>query len=128
MFLHGSLVTVCYAVYAMTPETAHSGGRVINDWKAIAKAMATVMFVFFLALLLSSAKVIGMGVKSTIESIDQALLGVDIEIKHCALSLCKGYVAISRLKVCQPEFEKRWYRKPDGKMTHDDIYDEVTAE
>ena len=48
--------------------------------------------VFFVALLLSSAKVVGMAIKLAIESCDQAMLGVDITIQKCALNLFKGYV------------------------------------
>merc|ERR1719327_2140801 len=73
--LHGSVVTVCVAVFKMTPETVHSGDRFITSTKALFEGLAVTMVVFFIALLFSSAKVVGMAIKIAIESADQALLG-----------------------------------------------------
>merc|ERR1719480_369714 len=116
MFLHGGLITICTAVFVMTPETAHSGGRFIQGGKALFRALATVLVIFLLALLFSSAKVIGMAVKVAIESCDRIFLGVDITIKHAALGVCKGYVAIKDLVVHQPEDEIIYERKEDGTL------------
>merc|ERR1712190_422551 len=87
-------------------ETAHSGARIINSPKELFKGLLITLLILCIALLFSSAKVIGMAVKFAVESCDQALLGVDITIKSAALSLFKGYVSINQLKIHQPEFEK----------------------
>merc|ERR1712224_1148254 len=74
------------------------------------------LVIFSIALLFSSAKVVGMAIKFAIESADKELLGVDITIKKVALNLFKGYVHISRLRVHQPEEEIAWVREKDGKL------------
>jgi len=114
--LHGSIIAICVAVFVMTPETANSSGRFITNSKHLFEMVAGVLVVFCIALLLSSAKVIGMAIKMVIESADQELIGVDITIKKVALNIFKGYVHISRLKVHQPEDEIVYKRGPDGKM------------
>merc|ERR1719321_1015436 len=53
--LHGSVMMVCYSVYAMTPETAHSGNRMIESRKELFKALAGTLVLFSFALLFSSA-------------------------------------------------------------------------
>merc|ERR1740129_1963373 len=116
MFLHGGIFTICASVFLMTPETAHSGGRFIQGGRALARAIGGVGCVFLLAMLFSSAKVIGMAVKIAIESCDRIFLGVDITIKHAALGVCKGYVAIKDLVVHQPEDEIIYERKEDGTL------------
>jgi len=116
MFLHIGLVAICVAVFVMTPETAHSGGRFIEGGRALFKALAWVMFIFLLALMFSSAKVIGMAVKFAIESCDRIFLGVDITIKHAALGLCKGYVCIKDLVVHQPDQEIIYERDEKGAL------------
>jgi len=116
LFLHGGIFSICASVFLMTPETAHSGGRFMHGGKALFRAMGGVMGVFLLAMLFSSAKVIGMAVKIAIESCDRIFLGVDITIKHAALGVCKGYVAIKDLVVHQPEDEIIYERKEDGTL------------
>lgn len=116
LFLHGGIFTICASVFLMTPETAHSGGRFIQGGRALARAIGGVGCVFLLAMLFSSAKVIGMAVKIAIESCDRIFLGVDITIKHAALGVCKGYVAIKDLVVHQPEDEIIYERKEDGTL------------
>lgn len=116
LFLHGGVITICTAVFSMTPESAHSGGRFIQGGAALFQALATSLLVFFIALLFSSAKVVGMAIKLGIESTDKYLLGVDIKIDRAALSVCKAYVHIKNLVVKQPEEEITWERDADGKM------------
>mmetsp|Transcript_27515 Transcript_27515/g.42870 ORF Transcript_27515/g.42870 Transcript_27515/m.42870 type:complete len:949 (+) Transcript_27515:74-2920(+) len=103
MLLHSSVIGICVAVFVMTPETAHSGNRLFNSSKSLYKGLATTMVIFFLALLFSSAKVIGMAFKFAIEAVDSTFLGVDIEVKDVALNLFKGYVKIVDFVVKQPE-------------------------
>merc|ERR1719316_747972 len=114
--LHGSVITVCVSVYAMTPETAHSGGRFLNNTKSLFEGLAVTMLVFGISLLFSSSKVIGMAIKFAIEAADQELLGVDITVKKCALSLFKGYVHVQRLVVHQPEDEIVYAKNEEGKL------------
>jgi hypothetical protein len=116
MALHGSILMICAAVYLMTPETAHDGGRFLTSRRQFFQGLLALMCIFFVALLLSSAKVIGMAIKMAIESADQALLGVDITIQKCALNLFKGYVHVRKLKVHQPGDEIVYARAPDGKL------------
>jgi len=115
--LHGSVITICVAVFVMTPDSAHDGGRFIGSTKNLFQALAGTLVVFCIALLFSSAKVVGMAIKMAIEAADQELLGVDITVNKVALNLFKGYVQISKLKVHQPEFEVIYTKGEDGKLT-----------
>jgi len=116
--LHGSVVVVCISVYVMTPETANHSGRIIEDRKSIFKLLAVTLGIFFIALLFSSAKVIGTAIKLAIEACDDTLLGVQIEVKNVALDLWKGYVKIHDLVVMHPEDKIIWSRV-EGKMKAD---------
>jgi hypothetical protein len=115
--LHGSVITICVATFIMTPETAHSGHRLINGGWALGKGTIVFCFIFLVALLLSSAKVIGLAVKFAVESCDRPLLGVDIELKEAALSLFRGYVKINHLVVKQPDQEIIYKRETTGELT-----------
>jgi len=114
--LHGSVVMICISVFVMTPETAHEGGRFITSRTALFKGLFIMTCVFFVALLLSSAKVIGMAIKIAIESADRAFLGVDVTIEKCALNFFKGYVQINKLKVHQPTDEIIYKKNEKGKL------------
>lgn len=114
--LHGSVIAICMSVFVMTPETAHEGGRFLKDPKQFFQGLLIVAGVFFVALLLSSAKVVGMAIKIAIESVDQALLGVDITIKACSLNAFKGYVQVNDLVVHQPEDEIIYTTNDKGKL------------
>jgi hypothetical protein len=104
--LHGGVIAICVAIFVMTPETAHGEAlRRIQGAKAILELLALLCVIVLLALLLSSAKVVGMAVKMAIESVDRAFLGTDIEIQAAALNLCKGYVNVKEMTVKQPEEE-----------------------
>jgi hypothetical protein len=116
MILHASVITVCVAVYVMTPDTAHDGGRFIGSTKALFKMVAWTLVIFAIALLFSSAKVVGLAIKFAIESADKALLGVEIEIKKVALNAFKGYVHIQRLVVQQPKMEMIYEKDEKGKL------------
>jgi hypothetical protein len=114
--LHGSVITVCVSVYVMTPETAHNGNRLIQDRRSVYKMIAVSVGIFFVALLFSSAKVIGMAIKMAIEACDDTLLGVQITVKDVALNLFQGYVKIHDLVVHQPEDVIDWTRDKEGKL------------
>lgn len=117
MSLYGSVATICVAVYVMDHESCMDwrNNRFITSYKSLFEALIFTSFIFLLALLFSSAKVIGMAVKMAIEAVDQEFLGVDITIQNAALSVCKGYVKIEKMKIHQPEFEVKYERK-DGKL------------
>eukprot|EP00929_Paragymnodinium_shiwhaense_P002199 TRINITY_DN102409_c0_g1_i1.p1 TRINITY_DN102409_c0_g1~~TRINITY_DN102409_c0_g1_i1.p1 ORF type:complete len:1031 (+),score=216.42 TRINITY_DN102409_c0_g1_i1:63-3155(+) len=117
MFLHSSVVAICVAVFIMTPKTAHSGNRLLEGSEAMIQALVVTLVIFFIALLLSSAKVIGTAVKIAIESCDKVLLGVDITIDAVAISALRGYVYVRNFKVCQPEEEVIYTRQDNGKLT-----------
>jgi len=114
--LHASVLTICVAVFVMTPETANASGRLITNPKHLFKGLGIVLVVFCIALLFSSAKVIGMAIKMVIESADQELIGVDITIDKVALNLFKGYVHIKKLVVHNPVEELAYAKNDQGKL------------
>jgi len=115
--LHGSVITICFAIYSMTPETCMTDTkRIMTSGGSLAKALIGVLVAFFISLLLSSAKVVGTAVKVVLESCDKALLGVEITLGSAALSLFKGYVKIHDLVVHQPTEEMEWETSADGQL------------
>jgi hypothetical protein len=117
--LYGGLIMIGAAIFLMDEQSCMDwrNNRMINSYTELFEALFVVAIVFFIALMFSSAKVIGLAVKTAIETADQAFLGVDIEIHSAALNLCKGYIKVEKLKVCQPEFETIWARDEKGNMT-----------
>lgn len=102
--LHGGVIGVCFAVFAMTPETAvASSSEAKNVRRGILQALAVSLVVVGISMALSSAKVIGMGVKMAIESVDETLLGVQITVGKAMLDLCSGSVSISHIVVHNPK-------------------------
>merc|ERR1712100_922540 len=79
--------------------------------------LMTTCIIFFIALLFSSAKVIGMAIKGAIEACDEAMLGVQITVKQVALSLFKGYVKVVDLKIHQPTEEIEYTKDKTTKKT-----------
>merc|ERR1719386_610607 len=73
-----------------------------NVYKAYLIDLLIVLVIFFVACLLSSAKVIGLLIKWAIEEVDEALLGVQITVGKAALSLFRGYVFLQDLVVENP--------------------------
>jgi hypothetical protein len=117
--LHGSAAGVCMAVYTMTPETAHGGIRLLNSVTAMLRGIAILLVFLLISLLLSSAKVIGMAVKLAIESVDKKLIGVDVTISRCALSVLKGYVYVRDVVVHQPVFEIIYTKDANNKLVRE---------
>lgn len=101
--LHGGIIAICIAVLIMTPETAKPGVGAFADSRAVLRTIFVALLVVMISLLLSSAKVIGLGVKFAIESIDRSLLGVDIHVKAVSLGLFRGLVMVHGLKIDNPE-------------------------
>merc|ERR1712232_261172 len=83
------------------------------------------MVIFFISLLFSSAKVIGMAIKMAIESADEVILGVNIEIKNVALNLFQGYVKIHDFVLKQPEAKIDWTRDAQGKLQKNPVKTDV---
>merc|ERR1719198_1828750 len=125
--LHGSVIAICVAVFVMTPETAHSGRRFLDNPKAFVEGCIVTACIFFIALLFSSGKVVGMAIKLAIESCDKLLLGVDITINKVALNAFSGYVHIKHFILHQPEYKIKW-EKVDGKMTGTKVIPEELLE
>jgi len=117
MALHGSVIAVCLSVFLMTPENANDSGRFITSQKDLFKGLAITMIVFSLALLFSSAKVVGMAIKMAIESCGELFVGVHIGVDKVALNLFKGYVNVSKVKIYQPEMEIIYKKQKDGTLT-----------
>eukprot|EP00747_Dinoflagellata_sp_TGD_P110606 gnl/TRDRNA2_/TRDRNA2_171003_c0_seq1.p1 gnl/TRDRNA2_/TRDRNA2_171003_c0~~gnl/TRDRNA2_/TRDRNA2_171003_c0_seq1.p1 ORF type:complete len:348 (+),score=43.35 gnl/TRDRNA2_/TRDRNA2_171003_c0_seq1:47-1045(+) len=94
----------------MTPETANNNHHMLSGRLSLIKGIAIMLLVILLALLLSSAKVVGLAVKLAIESVDRKFLGVDITVGKAMLGICRGYVNIANLIVHNPD-TKEWASK-----------------
>lgn len=103
--LHGATLGICASILLITPETAQRGpparfAEHILQWSGLS------IVVLLVAMLLGSAKVIGLAVKFAIESVDDTLLGVQITVDAAALALCRGYVNVTGLIVHNPDEEE----------------------
>jgi hypothetical protein len=103
----------------MTPEsaieTARRGFYLWNTQTVIGVIIIS-LIVVLLAMIFSSAKVVGLAVKFAIESADRLVLGVDITMEHIALSTFKGYVKIRNLVIHQPDVNRIYEKTADGKL------------
>jgi len=102
MMLHGGVITVCAAVMVMTPEMCMQPGGGFDTGK-ILKFLALACGITLVALLLSSAKVVGLAVKFAIESCDDLVVGTQIIVQKAALSVLEGYVNVQGLKIENPK-------------------------
>jgi len=117
MALHGSVIAICVSVIVMTPETANSSGRFITGTKHLFEGLAITLLVFCVALLFSSAKVVGLAVKFVIESAElEELLGVKVTVKKVALNLFRGYIHVRKLQLHQPKEEIVYAKNEEGKL------------
>lgn len=101
--LHGAVFMICTSIFLITPETAAPHGPPSFNMESLMKMCAIAMVVILLAMLLGSAKVIGLAVKLAIESADESLLGVQITVGAAALQVCQGYVNVTDVVVNNPE-------------------------
>eukprot|EP00747_Dinoflagellata_sp_TGD_P045309 gnl/TRDRNA2_/TRDRNA2_143754_c2_seq1.p1 gnl/TRDRNA2_/TRDRNA2_143754_c2~~gnl/TRDRNA2_/TRDRNA2_143754_c2_seq1.p1 ORF type:complete len:574 (+),score=92.33 gnl/TRDRNA2_/TRDRNA2_143754_c2_seq1:218-1723(+) len=101
MALHLGVTMVSVAIFTMTPDSVKIPSRVFKASNSVL-ALGWTGIVFLIALMLSSAKVIGLAVKLGIESVPESLLGVKITVAKAALSICRGYVYIGGLVVHNP--------------------------
>merc|ERR1711862_663601 len=96
------VAVVGISMFMITPETARSDNRLFAWGTALIAAVFWFGLVILLAMVLSSAKVIGLAVKLVIESVDQKVLGTDITVGVSRLSICRGFVNIANLVVQNP--------------------------
>jgi len=102
--LYGGIAGICTAVLTMTPETAVSSKPDMHEFiVACISSAITFLLCLMAALILSSAKVVGLAVKLGIESVDRVFLGIDIDVQQAALNVCRGYVNVQGLIAHNPE-------------------------
>lgn len=102
--LHGGVVGICVAIFTMTPASCMAGRPDAGSMMlAAARSLAWAMVALLFALVLSSAKVVGLAVKFAIESLDTVMLGVQINVGKCVLNVSHGFVNINGLVVLNPD-------------------------
>jgi hypothetical protein len=101
--LHGGVLTICAAIYMMTPTSARGDHDAREDAVELMVFLAWLIAVVVIALLLSSAKVAGLAIKLGIESTGKVLLGAEITIARVALSVCTGNISLGNLVVRNPD-------------------------
>eukprot|EP00931_Biecheleriopsis_adriatica_P058853 TRINITY_DN35117_c0_g1_i1.p1 TRINITY_DN35117_c0_g1~~TRINITY_DN35117_c0_g1_i1.p1 ORF type:complete len:889 (-),score=194.68 TRINITY_DN35117_c0_g1_i1:91-2757(-) len=119
--LHGGVLVICVAVFTMTPETAHTDMTMPFSTKELLEWLCITLLITLVALLLSSAKVIGLAIKLAIESADKAILGTDVWVGRAALSVCDGYVNVAGLVVENPPSKDGHTWKSDCLMKVDKL-------
>jgi len=101
--LYGGIVAICISVFTMTPQTARPGISAFQNSREVFEMVFILILIFLIAMVLSSAKAVGLAIKFAIESVDKQFLGVDIHVGAAALSICRGLVMVSGLHVDNPE-------------------------
>jgi len=107
--LYGGVIGVCASVITMTPETAKESAHPddFEGYHETIRALRWWLLAVLVALILSSAKVVGLAVKLGIESVDRIFIGVDITVDQAALSICEGYVNVWGLVIDNPD-DRTW--------------------
>jgi len=85
--LVGGIILLCISAYRISPKSSNYQGSVGRSATSFIKMFVVVLSIFLGALLLSSAKVVGLAIKFGIESADRAILGVDIHVGNAVLSV-----------------------------------------
>jgi hypothetical protein len=106
--LHGGVLTICAAIYSMTPTSARGDHDAREEAVELMVLLAWIILVVVIALALSSAKVAGLAMKLGIESTGKILLGAEITIARVALSVCGGDISLGNLVVSNPESSEAW--------------------
>jgi len=114
--IFGGVAIVGISMFMITPETARSDNVLFSGVAGIIGFLFTFVAVLLVVMVLSSAKVIGLGVKMAIESADKALLGVDVDVGAARLDLCRGFVNLADIIVHNPEGYKTPYLMSVGKV------------
>eukprot|EP00929_Paragymnodinium_shiwhaense_P061727 TRINITY_DN30853_c0_g1_i1.p1 TRINITY_DN30853_c0_g1~~TRINITY_DN30853_c0_g1_i1.p1 ORF type:complete len:1022 (-),score=155.48 TRINITY_DN30853_c0_g1_i1:186-3251(-) len=105
-FLHGGALGVCASIFSMTPETARHEHGAFEKRGDVYRFLVVCLLFILAALLLSSAKVVGLAIKFGIETADEALWGVNVELTDAKLSVCEGYVNVGGVRVTNPPGSK----------------------
>lgn len=101
MMLHGGVIIVCVAIFVMTPEMClHPGTGYATGH--IGRLLMLICLIMIVAVLLSSAKVVGLAFKFAIESCADTVVGAHITVKKSTLSVFEGYVNVQGLLIGNP--------------------------
>lgn len=100
--LIGGISAICISAYELSPATANYEIKVDKQILYLLKLGAVVLGALLFALLLSSAKVVGLAIKFAIESIDESVLGVKIEVGNAILSVWHGVVNVTNIAMKNP--------------------------
>jgi len=124
--LYASVFAICASVFMITPKSADYGYHVQMSVGGIIKDFGIAVLVFVLALVLSSAKVIGLIVKYAVDG---------LQVRHCtlqmdkaALSVARGYVSCAGVVVNNPvyeggnKFSSPYLMKTDLMIIHIDVW------
>jgi len=102
--LHAGVVGICVAIFVMTPESAMTARPTNQElFKGLIRSLAWTMVAMLFAMILSSAKVIGLAVKLAIETADTMFAGIDVTVRSSAISICRGYVNLGGVVALNPE-------------------------
>eukprot|EP00933_Yihiella_yeosuensis_P051642 TRINITY_DN49618_c0_g1_i1.p1 TRINITY_DN49618_c0_g1~~TRINITY_DN49618_c0_g1_i1.p1 ORF type:complete len:858 (+),score=154.57 TRINITY_DN49618_c0_g1_i1:88-2661(+) len=101
--MHGGVIAICVAVFTMDAEnTMQKASMAAYHTAHLKEYFYTFFVVALLALVLSSAKVIGLAIKLGIESADKHVIGTDIHVGKAALAILQGYVNVQGLMIDNP--------------------------
>lgn len=99
--IFGAVFFVGLSMFLITPQKALET-MAGSSYAAMGAQALWLIVVFLVAGVISSAKVIGLAAKWSVESIDRWLLGVDIHIDAVRLSLCQGFINLLNVVVDNP--------------------------
>lgn len=99
--IFGAVFFVGLSMFLITPEKALETMQG-SSYAAMGAQALWLTVVFLVAGVISSARVIGLAAKWSVESIDRWLLGVDIHIDAVRLSLCQGFISLDNVAVDNP--------------------------
>jgi len=101
--MHAGIISICVELFTMDRDSTMVDKSLFSGEELVVHYMVKLSLVLLLAVILSSAKVVGLAIKFGIESVDRLVLGVDIEVGSAALSVCEGYVNVRGLVVKNPD-------------------------
>lgn len=110
VLIHGCAIVVALSIVLITPEQALDSGADHQEGAFVQMAKTFMIFslVAFITLVLLSGKMVGLMVKFAIESVDQDLIGVQIQIKKVYISIWQAKVTFEDLVVKNPETTHEW--------------------
>jgi hypothetical protein len=98
---------ICTSIAIISPETAVGSPDMFHNTSIFISFAVGGLCVFILALVLSSAKVVGLAVKWGLEAVDRTVLKADLTVKSALLSVCRGYVNLEGVIIYNP-FDQQW--------------------